>query len=211
MLEEFKSIVYALIRPKQGAVLPIALDLTQQFDEERTDKAGIAQTLNAAFLTVVAGQNHQAASSALGFLTRMAESPEWRDAAEFYLSGIERTRHEIKTACRLDSEFADRLETASTWLSNKENLEKKQEVAEHFWSVFFPEANSLRTHWNDHAEDLRKKRTVAITQLNETPITDPARQILFTSNVLLTLPPASQSADALPLSEDLRKTASRMP
>jgi hypothetical protein len=205
MLEDFQSIVYALIRPKQEAAFPIALDLAQQFDEERTDEAGIAQALNAAFLIVVAGQNHPAASSALGFLTRMAESPEWRDAAEFYLSGIEKTHHEIKTACRLDLEFADRLKTASTWLSNKENLTKSQEVTEHLWSVFFPEANSLRTHWNEHSEDLRKKRTVAITELNETPINDPARQILFTSNVLLTLPPVSQSAEALPLSEDLRK------
>ena len=206
MLEEFQSIVYALIRPKQGAALPIALDLAQQFDEMRTDEAGIAQALNAAFLIVVAGQNHPAASSALGFLTRMAESSEWRDAAEFYLNGIEKTHHEIKTACRLDLEFADRLKTVSIWLSNKENLTKSQEVAEYLWSVFFPEANSLRTHWHEHSEDLRKKRTVAITKLNETPIIDPGRQILFTSNVLLTLPPASQSTEALPVSEDLKKT-----
>ena len=206
MLEDFKSIVYELIRPKQEAASPIALDPAQQFDEERTDKAGVAQTLNAAFLIVVAGQNHPAAPSALGFLTRMAESPEWRDEAEFYLSGIERTHHEIKTVCRLDLEFADRLKTVSAWLSNKQNLIRSQEVTEYLWSVFFPEANSLRTHWIERSEDLRKKRTVAITQLNETPIIDPARQILFTSNVLLTLPPASQSTEALPVSEDLKKT-----
>ncbi len=206
MLEEFQSIVYALIRPKQGAPFPIALELTHQFDEEQTDKAGIAQTLNAAFLIVVAGKNHPAAPSALGFLTHMAESPEWRDAAEFYLSGIERTHHEIKAICSRDPEFADRLKTVSTWLSNKENLKKRQEVAEHFWSVFFPEANSLRTHWNELSEALRKKRTVTITRLNEAPINDPAQQILFTSNVLLTLPPAWKSADELPLSDDLKRT-----
>jgi len=206
MLEDFKSIVYELIRPKQGAAFPIALDPAQQFDEERTDKAGIAQTLNAAFLIVVAGQNHPAAPSALGFLTRMAESPEWRDAAEFYLSGIEKTHHEIKTVCRLDKKFADRLKTVSAWLSNKENLIRRHEVTEYLWSVFFPEANFLRTHWIERSEELRKKRTVAITQLNETVITDPAREILFTSNVLLTIPRASQAVEALPVSEDLRRT-----
>jgi hypothetical protein len=208
MLEEFQSIVYALIRPKQGAGLPIALDLTQQFDEERTDKAGIAQTLNAAFLIVVAGQNHSAAPSAKKFLTHMLESPAWRDVAEFYLSGIERTRHEIKAICSRDPEFANRLRTVSTLLSNEENLEKRQEVAEHFWSVFFPEANSIQTNWKEHSEVLRKKRTVTITRLNDAPIIDPARQILFTSNVLLTLPPASKSADELRLSEDLKITLS---
>ncbi|MGD9037870.1 MAG: hypothetical protein PVF10_15015, partial [Syntrophobacterales bacterium] len=178
MLEDFQSIVYALIRPKNGATFPIALDSAQQFDQERTDKVGVAQTLNAAFLIVVAGQNHPKASSALGFLTRMAASPEWRDAAEFYLSGIERMHYEIKTVCGLDQEFAALLKTASTWLSNKENLTKTHEVTEHLWSVFFPEANSLRTHWSERSEELRKKRTVAITKLNETPISDPAREIL---------------------------------
>ncbi|MGD8530493.1 MAG: hypothetical protein PVG97_05900, partial [Syntrophobacterales bacterium] len=206
MLEDFQSIVYALIRPKNGATFPIALDSAQQFDQERTDKVGVAQTLNAAFLIVVAGQNHPKASSALGFLTRMAASPEWRDAAEFYLSGIERMHYEIKTVCGLDQEFAALLKTASTWLSNKENLTKTHEVTEHLWSVFFPEANSLRTHWSERSEELRKKRTVAITKLNETPISDPAREILYTSNVLLTLPPASQSLETLPVSEDLKKT-----
>ena len=138
MLEDFQSIVYSLVRPEQGADLPIALDFTQQFDEKRTDKAGVAQTLNAAFLIVVAGQNHPAAPSALEFLTQMAESPEWRDTAEFYLSGIEKTHHEIKTVSRLDNKFADRLKTVSAWLSNKENLTNSQEVAEYLWSVFSP-------------------------------------------------------------------------
>jgi hypothetical protein len=85
-------------------------------------------------------------------------------------------------------------------------LTKTHEVTEHLWSVFFPEANSLRTHWSERSEELRKKRTVAITKLNETPISDPAREILYTSNVLLTLPPASQSLETLPVSEDLKKT-----
>jgi hypothetical protein len=205
MLEDFQSIVYALVRPEHGATFPIALDPAQQFDQERTDKVGVAQTLNAAFLIVVAGQNHPKASSALGFLTRMAESPEWRDTAEFYLSGIEKTHHEIKTVCRLDKKFANRLKTVSAWLSKKENLIRSHEVTEYLWSVFFPEANSLRTHWNERSEELRKKRTVAITHLNEKVITDPAREILFTSNVLLTIPPASQSIDTLPVSGDLRK------
>ena len=37
-------------------------------------------------------------------------------------------------------------------------------------------------------KQLRKKRTVRIIKLNASPITDPGRQLLFTSNVLLTVP-----------------------
>jgi len=205
MLEEFQSIVYALIRPEQGAAIPIALDFTHQFDGERTDKARIAQTLNAAFLMVLAGENHPAASAAMRFLTRMAKSPEWREVSEFYLSGIEITHREVNARCKRDPEFADCLKTISTWLSNKENLKKREEVAEQIWSVFFPEANSIRANWNERLAALRKRRTVTITQLNQAPINDPARQILFTSNVLLTFPPQSKSADELSLSNELSK------
>ena len=205
MLEQFQSIVYALIRPKQGAALPIALDLTEQFDAELTDKSGIAQTLNAAFLMALAGENHPAASTAVRFLTRMAKTPEWKAISEFYLSGIERMQGEINTKCKQNSEFADCLKTVSTWLSNNKNLKKGEEVAEQIWSVFFPEANSIRANWNERSAALRKRRTITITQLNQAPINDPAQQILFTSNVLLTFPPQAKSADELPLSAELRK------
>ena len=205
MLEEFQSIVYALIRPKQGAAIPIALDLTQQFHGERTDKPKIAQTLNAAFLLVLAGENHPAASAAIRFLKGMAKSPEWKDVSEFYLSGIEITLREVKARCRRDPEFADCLKTVSIWLSNRENLAKREEVAEQIWSIFFPEANSIRANWNERSNALRKRRTITITQLNQAPINAPARQILFTSNVLLTFPPQSKSDDELSLSNEWRK------
>ena len=205
MLEDLQSIVYALIRPKQGAAIPIALDLTHQFDGERTDKPRIAQSLNAAFLIILAGENHPAASAAMRFLTRTAESPEWREVSEFYLSGLEITHREVNAMCKRDPEFANCLRKVSNWLSNKENLEKKEEVAEQVWSVFFPEANSIKANWNKRLAALRKRRTIRITQLNQAPINDPARQILFTSNVLLTFPPQSKSADELPLSNELRK------
>ena len=99
MLEEFQSIVYALIRPKQEGLLHRFGISPSNLRKSALDKGWNRPNTNAAFLIVVAGQNHPAAPSALRFLTRMAESPEWRDAAEFYLSGIERTDHEIKAIC----------------------------------------------------------------------------------------------------------------
>ena len=205
MLEEFQSIVYALIRPKQGATIPIALDLTHQFDGEPTDKVSIAQKLNAAFFIALAGESHPTASAAVRFLNHMAKSPEWREISEFYLTGIELTHLEVNATCKQNPEFADCLKTVSTWLSDKDNLQKPDEVAEQIWSVFFPEGNSIRANWHKSSAALRKKRTIAITQLNQAPINDPVRQILFTSNVLLTSPPQSKSADELPLSNELRK------
>ncbi|MBW2335134.1 MAG: hypothetical protein JRF06_08630 [Deltaproteobacteria bacterium] len=46
---------------------------------------------------------------------------------------------------------------------------------------------------------------MTITKLNATPITDPGQQILFTSNVLLTIPSKSESLNDLSLSNNLKK------
>jgi hypothetical protein len=71
--------------------------------------------------------------------------------------------------------------------------------------VFCPEAYGIRNHEQERIRALRAKRTLTITELNTTPITDPARQILFTSNALLTVPSASSVLDAHVFSEDLKK------
>ncbi|MDC7241639.1 MAG: hypothetical protein PQJ50_14890, partial [Spirochaetales bacterium] len=55
--------------------------------------------------------------------------------------------------------------------------------------LFFPEALFGGTSPEDQEEFIRKRRTVKVSALNPDPITDPASQMVFTSNVLLTLPP----------------------
>ena len=56
---------------------------------------------------------------------------------------------------------------------------------------------------------LRQRRHVTVTQLNDSPISHPIRQILFTSNVLLTLPAASTRLDQLGLSDHLTEQIRR--
>jgi len=205
MIEQFKSIISTLIQQKGGNDAFFILDPSKQLDEKCTDNAGVAQALNAAFLITLVGSMHPALERAKRFLTRMKDSTEWADVVKFYTNGINLVHREIESVCKQDPNFADRLKSLYEWMSNKQNLNNTEETTEKIWSVFFPEANGIRTHEQESVKTLRAKRSVTITALNSTPITDPARQILFTSNVLLTIPPASKSPDGLPLSGYLKK------
>ena len=61
-------------------------------------------------------------------------------------------------------------------------------ISEKIWSVLFPEGTNIRGHEDDRIVKLREKRTVTIDKVNTNPVKHPAKQILFTSNVLLTTP-----------------------
>ena len=204
MIEQFEFIISTLIQPNEGKNAFPIFDPTEQLDEERTDQAGIAQALNAAFLIALAGSRHLAFEQARHLLDRMADSSESRSIAEFYLTGINLIHREIETICRHDPDFSNRLLALFEWLSHEENLNDTEETTGKIWSVFFPEAAGIRTNRQECVEALRTKRTITITELNDAPITDVAQQILFTSNIMLTVPPATKTPDELPLSDDLK-------
>ena len=205
MKEHLTSIIYTLIQPKRGKDTFFIFDPTQQLDEKRTDKSGIAQSLNAAFLIALADRKHPESKRAKRFLTRMRDSSEWANIATFYLNGIGLVHREIEDVCKDDPNFSERLKTLSEWISNNKNLNNTEETIEKLWTVFFPEGNDILANKQESVKGLRAKRTVTITELNSTPITDPAQQILFTSNVLLTIPSESESLNNLPLSDHLKE------
>ncbi len=72
------------------------------------------------------------------------------------------------------------------------------------WSLFFPEGASLEEDREGAVSRLRKRRQVAITTANETPITNPVRELLFTSNVLVTVPADADSDGVNRLPRELR-------
>ena len=200
MIDHFESIICKLIQPQQGKASFFSFDLS-----DHTDKTDVGQALNSAFLVALAGSMHQASERAKRFLALMSETAEWADVANFYLRGIDLVHQEIESMCTHDPDFAKRLGTLSQWLSHNENWFESEETAEKIWSAFFPEATGIRAHKKERVQALRAKRTVTITKLNTAPLTDPARQILFTSNVLLTTPAALTSPDELPFSHYIRK------
>jgi hypothetical protein len=204
MKEHFTSILYTLLQPKKGKDIFSILDPAQQLDEGRTDKAGIVQALNAAFLIALTDDKHPQSKQAKRFLAAMRDSSEWANIAAFYLNGIGLVHREMEEVCKNDLSFANLLASLSEWMSNQENLHNNEEAAERIWSVFFPEACGILRNKQKAIDALRAKRTVTITKHKADPISNPAQEILFTSNVLLTIPSASKSLHDLPVSNHLR-------
>ena len=205
MIELFENIVHKLIESDEPHRKSFIFDPMEQFHEDRTDDVGIATSLNAAFLITLAGRRHPEHDRARNYLNLMLDSSEWGGVARFYIEGLHMIQNEIQTISRDNPDFVSRLKVLSQWVSHGENLRRIEETTEKLWLVFCPEATGIKGHRQESVKALQKKRTVTITQMNPTSITDPIRQILFTSNVLLTVPPSNISINRMPFSDQLKE------
>lgn len=154
----------------------------------------------AAFLIVASGEGHPDLGPSLALL----EDPpaEAADTASFYRRTLARIDTELDEAFERETGLAQAWDTAAVELTAAITAE---DVAEAIWRALFPQAVGIRHHENTQVSVLRHHRTVEIESLAEDPITDPAREVLFTSNVLLTVPDESTDIDELPYSDELRE------
>ena len=166
-------------------ILPIALSNLSGDQDTNT----LCQNLNGAFLILTAGERHPEFSQAQAFLDKLATSPKWGNLASFYLNGVQLIATELAQRCRQDPELKEKIQQADTALA--ENRNDEIAIAETIWSVLFPEGAGIRGQEEARIASLRAKRTVTITEFNPDPIQNPAKQILFTSNVMLTTPLAN--------------------
>jgi len=203
MIEHLQFIVNQLIHLDKESVVRFNFD--QQFATTEENDTAISKKLNSAFIIMLAGRKHLRFKEAQNVLKQFAKFPEWAEVANFYLNGIDLIHQEINTICRKDAEFTGRLKNLCEWLSKK-NIYQQSEIRENLWSVFFPEGKGIITNWNNRVESLREKRTVMITELNSSPINDPGRQIIFSSNVLLTIPLPSMPISELECSAALKSS-----
>ncbi len=207
MIEHFQYIVNRLVSLNRGLFL--GLDLDQQSVATKDSEGAIYQSLNAAFIVALAGKEHPKFEGAQKLLKHFVKLPKWREVANFYLKGIELIRQEIDAVCREDDEFSSHLENLFEWISN-ENTIRTDEIREKLWSVFFPEGVGIISDWNDNVERLRQKRTVEIARLNNNQINDTGRQIIFTSNVLLTIPFESMPISELKCSDAIKGSVKKI-
>lgn len=207
MKESLEKIVAALLEfEKYDTSLPSVEEVLHGGDTG-PGPGRVAEALNHAFLISLAGPDHPYHKEAEELLSGLAGDPDWGVVAGFYRSGLKRIQEELETLWREDGRFTERLKALSDWIENPENLEKEV-AAEKFWAVFFPEAEGIYGNEEKAIEALRERRTVAIETLNPAPISDPGREILFTSNVLLTVPANIESLETSALSADSRERIS---
>ncbi len=150
---------------------------------ESTFVSDRAQDYFSAFLILLSGSDHPVYQQAQNFLEKTAQK---RELANFFRSMAEEVKKEIVRAAQRNS----RLASALKWLATAPDSEFSDSEAlfKATWKLFFPEGLQSFEQRAEKEAALRKKRTVQIEALNPTPLTDPAREILFTSNVLLTRP-----------------------
>ncbi|MGD1952930.1 MAG: hypothetical protein ACFB14_25285 [Leptolyngbyaceae cyanobacterium] len=162
------------------AILPLELTVDQQ------DATSVLQSLNAAFLIVLAGEGHTSFSEAQTYLDKISDSPDWGKVAKFYTQSAQLITQELEQACDQNTTLKIQLDQMAATLEAAGGAPVA--TANAIWSALFPEGTDIWGHESERVATLRAKRTVAIDQLNPNPIENPAKQVLFTSNALLTMP-----------------------
>lgn len=153
--------------------------------------------ITAAFLVRAAGPDHPDAARAERILVGASDDSA-ASLATFYRSALDRIEDEMAA---LTPEVGARLATAASELASAATAD---EATEAIWHAFFPQGVGIRGHEQEHISALRAARTVTVLARATDPIVDPAREVLFTSNVLLTVPDGAMDIDALPYPAELR-------
>jgi len=144
----------------------------------------VYESLNRTFLNALTGQR----SEFLEFYNQYSDSPDYATIARFYKEGLNLISRELETVIIDDPEFEQKLQNVSNWFINHGKDVQLSQLAEKSWALFFPEAMGILQNEKKSINELRKKRSVRITKLNETPIKSVLKELVFTSNVLVTIP-----------------------
>jgi hypothetical protein len=163
------------------------------------DDAEPTARVAAAFLITAAGEELPDYARA----QRILEQPpaEAADVAAFYREALDLIESELDDALDRHPHLAAEWDAAAQGLASASTAD---EAAEAIWRAFFPQAVGMRHHENTHVSALRHRRTIEIERLALDPITDTAAEVLFTSNVLLTVPDDSTDVESLPYPAELR-------
>ena len=190
------TILGRMLEPGDGTPgLPI-LDLTPWL----LDDADALDRVTGAFLVAAAGPGHRDHDRAVAVLAAPGPGQAGYLAA-FYRIALARIAAELDRVTALRPDVAERLATAPGLLGASTSPEETWNA---IWRVFFPQAVGLLGNEELRVRELRAARTVTVTRLARDPMTNPARDVLFTSNVLLTTPPAGADIGALPYPRPLR-------
>lgn len=193
MVNRLAGIVAALVGARsEPGMLPL-VDAAAGFAVDARERPAAARSVNAAFLLALAG-----VGEAERYLDVRAGSDP---VAAFYRAGLRALRGELDGLAAHDIEVAGRLDELAAFLDG--SAPTSRDLAERLWSVFFPEGTGILGRETERAEELRRKRTAQVTETNQTPLVDPARQVLFTVNALMALPPDGIPVDELEVAEEV--------
>lgn len=205
MIDSFKEIVKKLTGTDRENIPMSKVNVCGQFNPDQEDNASIAASLNAAFLISLSGAPHPLYNDASDYLKHFEDDPLWSPIIQFYTNGLRLIEAEISERCSTDEGFRHTVTEVNSWLSGPDHERKPLETVGMFQRLFFPEGLDICENRSRKIAELREKRKIAITKLNPLPICDPAREILFTSNILITVPDLSEGMQGLALGPALKQ------
>lgn len=203
--EKFRFVFQELVRFVKEQTSLQAWQQERDFSQEEITFSDQVLTLICAFNRSLFGPAHPQYEQANHFLQKPHESGFAKNLAPFFLQGLKAIQHEINDALTNDADFARRLDSTYQRLKGSANMLEAEQLTELFWQVFFPEGTGILQNRKNAEEQLRSKRKVRINAKNIHPIDNPAAQILFTSNVLLTVPLKEWEIHNLPINEHVKE------
>jgi hypothetical protein len=202
-LTSFQTILERLLETKEESCCALSgINISDQFSPEDKSVEGKARNMNACFAIHLFGAEHSLYKDAHDYLQKRQEDSETREVAQLYVNAVAATQKELTESCDASSDFKDQLEDVAKKMEAK-GLEWKGDTITDVWSVFFPEGSWSLDHTAKKVEQLRAKRKVTLLEKNPNPIVDPGKELLFTSNALLTLPEETD-LDKTNLSESIK-------
>lgn len=176
-------------------------------EQSDCDCSSMAESLNNAFIIALSGDE----SAASEFLNDMKGDDKWGSAASYYLGGLSLISAEIER-CSTGAGAEERYRLAEKIIAEfdidkalKFDPKAERWPTEDMWRLFFPEGVGIKGHEQEKMSALREKRKISALELNPNPITDPAREVLFTSNALLTIPSSCDAVERMQLSGNLKQ------
>ena len=201
MYKNLQSVVRVLLQLIQQAD-PSSLDLlAAQFDDQGENPANYLRAINLNFLVLLAGEQHPSYQQARSFLESQTIDG---DLAGFYLESQLGIQQELDSLEKESPNTAECLKVLAEQIADPDNPPQYDQLVEMLWSFTHPEAVGIWHHEEPRIIDLREKRRVTITEPNPEPLKNPAQQVLFTANALLTLPSDSKPLSQQSLSDDLQ-------
>jgi hypothetical protein len=182
------------------------IDISEQFQPQfQPDEVGhfsVPRNINASFLIALSGEDHPAYEVAKQYLEEMEKDPLWTNLIVFYKEGLELLLKEFQGFCS-GGTGAVKVKRLREKLKQAKGLRNSHEIQEEIWGLFHPEASGILNNKESRVKALREKRKSKITRLNPKPIRDVSKGVLFTANVLLTIPPVGKRFEDLDISPNL--------
>ena len=183
------------------------------FNKVNRDTESLPIMLCLSFLKVLSSPSRDSdVEDSLDRLKKFCKDPIWGDLSKLFYYGVDIVIREVETALQCDKTFGEHLHLLASGSRSicESGPPRPEDLNRHLWNVFCPQAVDVKEHWDEKVRELRERRTIKIMSLCNKPVKEPSREILFTANALLTLPPRGLAPGELHLDEGIRRSLSRV-